>query len=218
MATDHEAQRARMVRTQLEGRGITDRRVLAAMGAVPRHRFVPSDLRERAYEDTPLPIGEGQTISQPYMVAIMTEALGLDDEEAHVLEVGTGSGYQTAVLAAIGVRVTSIERIPALAERARELIDGIGLADRVTIEVGDGTLGWEAGAPYDAILVTAGAPGIPRPLIAQLAPHGRLVVPVGEEELQTLVRLRRGADGLVEEYLGECRFVKLHGSHGWEES
>lgn len=218
MATDHEAARARMVRTQLEGRGITDRRVLAAMGAVPRHRFVPLDLRERAYEDAPLPIGEGQTISQPYMVAIMTEALGLDDERAHVLEVGTGSGYQTAVLAAIGVRVTSIERLAPLAERAREVLDGIGLGDRVSIEVGDGTLGSEAGAPYDAILVTAGAPGIPRPLIAQLAPHGRLVVPVGEEELQTLVRLRRGPDGLVEEYLGECRFVKLHGSHGWEES
>lgn len=218
MATDHEAARARMVRAQLEGRGIADRRVLAAMGAVPRHRFVPPELRERAYEDTPLPIGSGQTISQPYMVAVMTEALGLADEEAHVLEVGTGSGYQTAVLAALGVRVTSIERIESLADRAREVIDGIGLGERVTIAVGDGTLGWEAGAPFDAILVTAGAPGIPRPLIAQLAPHGRLVVPVGEEELQTLVRLRRGAEGLVEEYLGECRFVKLQGSHGWEES
>jgi protein-L-isoaspartate(D-aspartate) O-methyltransferase len=216
MAVDFAAARARMVAEQLEARGVQDGAVLAAMGRVPRHLFVDPRVRDRAYDDTPLPIGERQTISQPYMVAIMTEALELCGGE-RVLEVGTGSGYQAAILAEAGARVISLERIPVLAERARDVLAQLGYADRVAVEVADGTLGWPAGAPYDAILVTAGAPQIPRPLVEQLAPDGRLVLPMGEDELQTLVRIRRGAAGLVEEYLGECRFVKLLGSYGWEE-
>jgi protein-L-isoaspartate(D-aspartate) O-methyltransferase len=205
-----------MVTEQLEARGIRDPRVLAAMRLVPRHLFVAPALRERAYEDTPLPIGEHQTISQPYMVALMSEALALGPGE-RVLEVGTGSGYQAAVLAELGARVVSLERLPGLACRAREVLGALAYLDRVTVEVADGTLGWPVGAPYDAIVVTAGAPEIPRPLVEQLAARGRLLLPMGEAELQTLVRLRRGAGGLAEEYLGECRFVKLRGSHGWED-
>ena len=208
MALGFERERERMVVEQLEARGIHDSAVLAAIRNVLRHRFVAPALYGRAYDDTPLPIGERQTISQPYMVALMTEAIGVHGGE-HVLEVGTGSGYQAAVLAELGVRVLTLERLPDLAAHARAL--------RVTVEVADGTLGWSAGAPYDAILVTAAAPQIPRPLIAQLAPHGCLVLPMGEEDLQSLVRLRRGREGLVEEYLGECRFVKLLGSYGWED-
>jgi protein-L-isoaspartate(D-aspartate) O-methyltransferase len=216
MAIDHEAARARMIAEQVAGRGFNDPAVLAALGRVPRHLFVEPALRERAYEDTPLPIGERQTISQPYMVALMTEALELHGGE-RVLEVGTGSAYQAAVLAEMGARVISLERIPVLAARAREVLARLGYDARVRVEVGDGTLGFAADAPYDAILVTAGAPQIPRPLIEQLASDGRLVLPMGDDELQTLVRIRRGAGGLAEEYLGECRFVKLLGSYGWEE-
>jgi protein-L-isoaspartate(D-aspartate) O-methyltransferase len=150
------------------------------------------------------------------MVALMTTALELRPGE-RVLEVGTGSGYQTAVLAELGAQVVSVERIAGLAERARRVLGLLGYPN-VRIEVGDGGLGWSPGAPYDAILVTAGAPQIPRPLLEQLAPDGRIVLPMGEDELQSLVRLRRGPDGLVEEYLGECRFVKLRGSYGWDES
>ena len=217
MALDFERERERMVVEQLEARGIHDSSVLAAIRNVPRHRFVAPALCGRAYDDTPLPIGERQTISQPYMVALMTAAIGVHGGE-HVLEVGTGSGYQAAVLAELGVRVLTLERLPDLAAHARALLGALGYLDRVTVEVADGTLGRSAGAPYDAILVTAAAPQIPRPLIAQLAPHGCLVLPMGEEDLQSLVRLRRGAEGLVEEYLGECRFVKLLGSYGWEDS
>jgi len=213
---DFEEARHRMVAEQLEGRGFQDAAVLAAMRRVPRHLFVEPTLRERAYGDTPLPIGEGQTISQPYMVALMSEALGIRGGE-RMLEVGTGSGYQAAVLAEMGVRTLSVERIPALATRASRVLDLLGYTDRVTVEVSDGTLGWPAGAPYDAIVVTAGAPQIPRPLLEQLAPTGVLVLPMGEDDLQTLVRIRRGPSGLVEEYLGECRFVKLLGSYGWED-
>lgn len=215
MAVDLEVARERMVCEQIEARGISDRAVLDAMRRVPRHVFVEAGLRERAYEDTPLPIGERQTISQPYMVALMTTALGLRPGD-RVLEIGTGSGYQTAVLAALGARVVSVERIERLAERARAALALLGF-DAVRVEVGDGGLGWPQEAPYDAILVTAGAPGIPRPLLEQLAPDGRLVLPMGENELQTLVRLRRSPSGLVEEYLGECRFVKLRGAWGWDD-
>jgi protein-L-isoaspartate(D-aspartate) O-methyltransferase len=186
------------------------------MRRVPRHLFVDPSLQERAYEDTPLPIGERQTISQPYMVAIMSEALDLRAGE-RVLEIGTGSGYQTAVLAELGAQVVSLERIPVLAERALRLLRLLGYDDRVQVEVVDGTLGWRPRAPFDGIVVTAGAPQIPRPLIEQLAPDGRLVLPMGEDEVQTLVRIRRGPGGLEEEYLGECRFVKLLGSYGWED-
>jgi len=216
MAVDFEAARARMVAEQIEARGFRDQSVLRAMRSLPRHLFVDAALQERAYEDTPLPIGERQTISQPYMVALMTEALELRGGE-RVLEVGTGSGYQAAILAEVGARVLSLERIAALAERARARFAALGYADQVRVEVADGTLGWAAEAPYEAILVTAGAPQLPRPLIEQLAPDGRLVLPMGEDELQTLVRIRRGPEGLAEEYLGECRFVKLLGSYGWEE-
>ena len=205
-----------MVSEQIQARGIHDVAVLSAMLRVPRHFFVEAALRERAYEDTPLPIGERQTISQPYMVALMTSALELRPGD-RVLEIGTGSGYQTAVLAELGVQVLSVERIQGLAERARLVLRLLGHTG-VRIEVGDGSLGWPDAAPYDAILVTAGAPQIPRPLLDQLAPQGRLVLPMGEDELQSLVRLRRGGMGLIEEYLGECRFVKLRGSYGWEET
>jgi len=216
MALDFARERDRMVAAQLDARGVHDPAVLEAMRRVPRHLFVDPSLQERAYDDTPLPIGERQTISQPYMVAIMTEALAVCPGE-RVLEVGTGSGYQAAVLAELGARVISLERIPALAERAGNVLGGLGYLDRVQVVLADGTLGWPAAAPYDAIVVTAGAPGIPRPLVEQLGSQGRLVLPMGDDELQTLVRLRRGPDGLSEEYLGECRFVKLFGSHGWED-
>ena len=216
MALDFEEARHRMIAEQLEARGFRDPAVLAAMRQVPRHLFVAPGLAERAYEDTPLPIGERQTISQPYMVALMSEALELAPG-ARVLEVGTGSGYQAAVLAEMGARVVSLERIPRLAEHAAQVLQALGYGEQVRVEVGDGTLGWPPGAPYDAIVVTAGAPRIPRPLVEQLAEHGRLVLPMGEDDLQTLVRLRREPAGLVEEYLGECRFVKLLGSFGWEE-
>lgn len=216
MAVDPALARERMVSEQIQARGIHDVAVLAAMRRVPRHFFVEAALRERAYEDTPLPIGERQTISQPYMVALMTAALEVGPG-ARVLEVGTGSGYQTAVLAELGTHVVSVERLERLAERARLVLGLLDYSD-VRVEVGDGGLGWAAGAPYDAILVTAGAPQIPRPLLEQLAPGGRLVLPMGEDELQSLVRLRRGGDRLVEEYLGECRFVKLRGSYGWDET
>jgi len=216
MTGNFSAERERMVEEQIIGRGIRDTGVLTALRTIPRHLFVDAADVGRAYDDTPLPIGEQQTISQPYMVALMTEVLALRPGE-RVLEVGTGSGYQAAVLADQGAHVVTLERIPALATRARSLLGALGYLDRVRVETADGTLGWEPGAPYDAVIVTAAAPCIPRPLIAQLAPHGRVVLPIGEEELQTLVRLRRGQGGLVEEYFGECRFVKLRGSHGWEE-
>ena len=216
MAVDFLRERVRMVAAQVAARGVRDRAVLGAMRRVPRHAFVAPELWERAYEDTPLPIGERQTISQPYMVAVMSEALAARAGE-RILEVGTGSGYQTAILAELGARVVSLERIPALAARAERVLGQLGYLDRVTLVVGDGTLGWSAAAPYDGVIVTAGAPHIPRPLVEQLAPDGRLVLPIGEEDVQTLVRLRRGPEGLVEEYLGECRFVRLLGSHGWEE-
>jgi protein-L-isoaspartate(D-aspartate) O-methyltransferase len=215
--SDFAPERARMVAEQLKARGIHDSAVLAAMRVLPRHLFVDESLAARAYDDMPLPIGDEQTISQPYMVALMTQVLAPKPGE-RLLEIGTGSGYQTALLAGFGAHVLSLERIPALATRARALLEAFGLGDRVTVKVADGTLGWPDEAPYDGIIVTAGAPVIPRPLVEQLAPAGRLVLPMGEEELQTLVRIRRAAaGGFVEEYFGECRFVKLRGMYGWEE-
>jgi len=205
-----------MVR-DLEARGIESRRVLEAMGKIPREAFVEEALRAKAYEDAALPIGERQTISQPYMVALMSEALDLHGEAPRVLEVGTGSGYQAAVLATMGASVLTIERIPALASRARAVLADLELDERVRVLDGDGTLGWPDEAPYDGIVITAGAPQIPRPLLAQLALGGSLVLPMGEQDVQTLVRLRRGPQGLVEDYLGECRFVKLRGAYGWSE-
>lgn len=214
MALTYDQAREQMVREQLVRRGISDPLVLAAMGRVPRHEFVTDALRARAYEDNPLPLGEGQTISQPYMTALMAEALKLAEGEK-VLEVGTGSGYLAAVLAEQGVRVCSIEMSSGLAARARATLQRLGYTS-VSVHVGDGTLGWEPEAPYDAIVIGAAAPCLPRPLLAQLRLGGRLVVPMGEEELQTLVRIWREPTGLREEYFGECRFVKLQGAYGWE--
>lgn len=209
-----EKQRLRMVEEQIIRRGVKDPRVLDVMRKVPRHLFVDEALRDRAYDDSPLPIGEKQTISQPYMVALMSEALQLDGSET-VLEVGTGSGYQTMVLARLARRVYSIERIDALAQRARATIESLGVRN-VDIKVGDGSLGWRARAPFDAILVTAGSPAVPEPLVEQLSPGGRMVIPVGDRTSQAVLRIRPSAKGgTTQEELVECRFVDLHGAFGW---
>ncbi len=208
-----ERARERMVEEQLVNRGITDLRVLAAMSRIERHRFVAEALQARAYDDKPLPIGERQTISQPYMVGLMTEALELAGGE-RVLEIGTGCGYQTAVLAELAATVYTVERLAVLAAAARATLEACGYTNVVT-RVGDGTLGWAEEGPFDAILVTAGAPQIPRPLVAQLKLGAPIVFPIGEEELQSLVRIRKEEQGLHEEHFGDCRFVKLVGRYGW---
>ena len=205
--------RERMVVEQLERRGIRDSRVLRAMRKVPRHRFVDEALVGRAYGDYPLPIGEGQTISQPYMVALMTEALGLVGHE-RVLEIGTGSGYQTAVLAELCAKVFSVERIKGLADRAVGILDSLGYCN-VLVRVGDGTLGWRDEAPFDSILVTAGAPVIPEALIEQLDPKGRIVLPVGDASTQVLRKGVRKETGIHWTELGDCVFVKLIGQQAW---
>ena len=207
--------RERMIEEQLVGRGITDLRVLAAMARIERHRFVAEALQTRAYEDKPLPIGERQTISQPYMVALMTQVLALRGHE-RVLEIGTGCGYQTAVLAELAATVYTVERLGPLAAGARAILEASGYTNVVT-RVGDGSLGWTDEGPFDAILVTAGTPQVPRPLVAQLREGAALVFPIGEEELQTLVRIRKEEGALREEYFGDCRFVKLVGRHGWRQ-
>ena len=205
--------RSRLVRGLADG-GLEDERVLGAMAQAPRHLFVDEALRERAYEDRPLPIGHGQTISHPSTVAVMTEALEVD-RRARVLEIGTGSGYQTAVLAGLCGNVYSIERIAPLAARARRILDELGHFN-VALQVGDGTIGWNAEAPFDAIIVTAATPRLPAPLFAQLRAGGRLVVPLGDEHTQTLVRYRlTGYGEAEEEIIGECRFVKLVGRYGF---
>ncbi len=206
-----------MVDTQIRGRGIRDQRVMKAMEKIPRHLFVDEGLTDQAYNDSPLPIERQQTISQPYIVALMSEAMGLTGKEK-VLEIGTGSGYQTAVLAELADRVFSIERIAALAARARRVLDALNYYN-VAIRVGDGTYGWREEAPYDAIVVTAGAPRIPRILVEQLTIGGRLVIPVGTRQAQSLVKLTRiseDPDDLKQEELGGCRFVDLIGEHGWD--
>ena len=209
------AARNRMVDTQIKIRGVDDPRVLAAMRRVPRHRFVPQHLWDQAYNDYPLPIGEDQTISQPYIVALMTEALELLAGD-RVLEIGTGSGYQAAVLAELAAEVYSIDRLASLAAKARQVLAELGYTN-FQIRVGDGTQGWPEKAPFDAILVTAGSPQVPRPLIEQLALGGRLVVPVGDRFSQTLTRVRQTREGIKFDYLGGCRFVRLIGKHGWKE-
>ena len=206
--------RLRMVEEQIVSRGIKDPRVIAAMKKVPRHLFVEEALQSQAYSDHPLPIGEKQTISQPYMVALMTEALQLKEKEK-VLEIGAGSGYQTAVLAELAEKVFSIERIRSLAIKARQLLYELGYFN-VEIKIFDGTHGWMEEAPFDAIIVTAGAPNIPQPLLDQLAIDGRLVIPVGDAYAQDLMRVTKTKEGIKKEDLGGCRFVKLIGRYGWE--
>jgi len=212
---DSEQKRHLMVKKQIEARNITDKLVLEAMRKVPRHVFVPSEYEQSAYEDRPLPIGFGQTISQPYMVALMTEALCLKGDEK-VLEVGTGSGYQAAILAEIVDHVVTIERIPELAARASEILRNLGYGN-VEVLVGDGSKGYPPRAPYDAIIVTAGAPRIPDALVEQLAEGGRLVIPVGSGFHQTLTRLTKKQGGNDIEHLEGCIFVPLVGECGWNE-
>ncbi len=207
--------RARMVDEQIERRGIHSLAVLRAMRAVPREAFVPGELAAAAYEDRPLDIGHGQTISQPYMVATMTDALAARPG-AKILEVGTGSGYQTAVLCEIGCIVVSVERIAALAETARATLRSLGY--RPEIRVGDGTLGLPDAAPFDGILVAAGGPEVPIPLVAQLAERGRLVIPVGDRESQELLLVERADGRVTRRVVCACRFVKLIGEHGWANS
>lgn len=213
--SDFRSARQRMIGTQLKARGIEDRRVLQAMSKLPRHLFVPEQLRNRSYDDCALGIEAGQTISQPYMVALMTELLDLEPAD-RVLEVGTGSGYQTAILATLAAEVISIERQPRLAESAREILSQLGF-ENVTVLVGDGTKGHPEGAPYDAIIVTAGGPRVPAPLGEQLAMGGRLVCPVGPREVQDLLRLVRGPDGVQQERSIRCTFVPLIGTEGWSD-
>jgi protein-L-isoaspartate(D-aspartate) O-methyltransferase len=212
-AQDFTWARERMVQEQILERGITNSRVVQALRKIPRHLFVDPGLANRAYDDSALPIGQKQTLSQPYMVARMTEALELAGEE-RVLEIGTGSGYQTALLAELCFNVFSVEKIRALSRKARELLDRLEYQN-IALHVGDGTVGWSEHAPYDGVLVTAAAPELPKPLLDQLALGGRLVIPVGEEMSQVLVRVRRTAAGFEDEQLGECRFVKLWGKYGW---
>ena len=208
--------RRRMVERHIQGRGITDPLVVEAMCQVPRHLFVEEALQGQAYSDYPLPIGERQTISQPFTVALMTQSLQLRGGEK-VLEIGTGSGYQAAVLARIASRVYTVERFPVLARRARRILDAIG-AGTVNIRLSDGTGGWEDEAPFDAIIITAGAPSIPLQYREQLAVGGRLVIPVGTLGTQVLKRVVRvGEKEYVEEDLLDCRFVPLVGRFGWEE-
>lgn len=196
-------------------RGIKQRRVLEAMRKIPRHFFVDPGLISRAYDDCALPIGDKQTLSQPYMAARMIEALDLRGQEK-LLEIGTGSGYQTAVLGEICFNVFSVEKIRALARKAREVLDKLEYHN-IAIHVGDGTIGWSEHAPYDAIIVAAAAPELPTPLLDQLSAGGRLVLPVGGEQDQVLMRVTRDASGFTEEELGECKFVKLWGKYGWRE-
>jgi len=214
-STKFDRQREEMVKRQIETRGITDQRVLAAMRKVPRHLFVSEALRDQAYGDFPLPIGDQQTISQPYIVAEMTQALQLSEND-RVLEIGTGSGYQAAILAEIVYRVYTIERIHSLLIKARRIFDHLRYHNIIT-RFGDGTVGWLEESPFDAIIVTAGAPRIPDSLIDQLAENGRMVVPVGDQHSQELVKTVRNQDGIHRSNLGGCRFVKLVGEKGWSD-
>lgn len=204
--------RAQLVET-LQRKGIRDLAVLRAVRMVPRHLFVPESVRHRAYDDAALPIGSGQTISQPWVQARYLELLGLTGRE-RVLEVGTGSGYQTALLAMVCDAVFSVERIPALAQRARATLEAAGIRN-VTVLVGDGTLGWRPFAPYDAILVAAASPEIPAPLVEQLAPGGRMVIPLGDRANQTLTLARREGDQLRTTTVADVRFVPLLGEFGF---
>ena len=218
---DYARQRAEMVERQLRGRGIRDQRVLEAMRTVPRHEFISPKYGSHAYEDRPVPIGAGQTVSQPYMVAVMTEALQLHGREK-VLEVGTGCGYQAAVLAALAARVYTIERERELLETARRTLErlraaGFAAAERIEFLEGDGSEGYSPAAPYEGILVAAGAPSVPPSLEHQLAEGGRLVIPVGDRHSQILRLLHKVSGQLVGRVINECRFVPLVGKQGWPE-
>ena len=212
---DLDALREHMVQSQLVPRGIRDERVLHAMRKVPRHSFVDESMQYKAYDDMALSIGDGQTISQPYMVAVMTELLELKGNEK-VLEVGTGSGYQAAVLAELAQEVYSVERLPSLAARAAERLQGIGYRN-VQIKVEDGTLGWPEKAPFDRIIITAGTPKVPEPLVGQLGDSGILLAPVGDRYSQQLIKLKRNKDKLTEEFHTFCVFVPLIGEYGWRD-
>jgi protein-L-isoaspartate(D-aspartate) O-methyltransferase len=205
-----------MVDRQIEARGVRNPRVLAAMREVPRHLFIPPPYDRSAYEDSPLPIGNGQTISQPYIVALMTELLKPEQDD-NVLEIGTGCGYQSAVLANLVKKVTSIERIPAVAKLARSNLSALGFSN-VEIITSDGTLGYPENAPYNGIIITAATPSVPKPLIEQLAEHGRLVAPMGGRDIQELVVLSKYNGIISQELHGGVRFVPLIGEHGWEGS
>ncbi len=211
---DFAAARARLINNL--GAEIRDERILAAMIRVPRELFVPLQSRHLAYEDIPLPIGLEQTISQPYIIALMTEALELTGSEK-VLEVGTGSGYQAAILAELARWVVTVERLPALAETARQVLTSLGYSN-IETHLAEGTLGWQRGAPYEAILATAAAPQVPDRLLAQLAIGGRLVIPVGPRHLQELYKITRRENKNTVRNLGSCRFVSLIGNGAWKET
>lgn len=211
----YERLRKEMVKRQIEARGITDPNVIAAMLTVPRHQFVSDALRDQAYGDFPLPIGEQQTISQPYIVAEMTQALELTRHD-RVLEIGTGSGYQAAILAQIAFRVYTIERLHGLLVNARKIFDQLRYYNIVT-RYSDGTTGWKEESPFDAIIVTAGAPSIPTHLVNQLAMGGRMVIPIGNQYTQDLIKLIKDEKGIQQSNLGGCRFVKLVGEFGWKD-
>jgi len=204
-----------MLEEHLHGRGIVDADVLRAMAEVPRERFVPPEHRYRAYTDGPLPIGEGQTISQPYIVALMTQLLRVHPD-CEVLEVGTGSGYQTAILARLAERVCTIERFPGLSAAAQQTLAELGIGN-VEFRVGDGSCGWPEGRTFDRIMITAAVPDFPAPLVTQLADPGIIVAPVGHGSLQELTVAEKRDGRLIESYAGSCRFVKLIGRHGFPE-
>jgi len=209
-----QAERERMVKEQIIGRGIKDNKVLEAMKRVPRHLFIDKIYQHQAYNDYPLPVAYGQTISQPYMVAVMTELLELKANEK-VLEIGTGSGYQTAILALLCSKVYTIERIGSFTQRARNILEDLGFRN-ISFMVGDGSIGWAEFAPYDGIMVTAGAPEIPNSLIEQLAENGRLVIPVGTEYWQILNLVKKHKGRIYRKELFECTFVPLLGKQGWQ--
>ena len=216
METDWDAERKQMVAQQIRARGVRSERVLAAMTDVPRHLFVPPERVTEAYRDTPLPIGAGQTISQPYIVAAISQALDLSGDE-NVLEIGCGCGYQAAVLSRLAGRVTSIEALSGLAAGARERLRQLGYSNVQVIET-DGSAGWPAAGPYQAILVSAAAPRVPAPLLAQLSEGGRLVIPVGNRSEQSLLRIWRSRNRFETETICGCRFVPLLGDYGWSGS
>ena len=207
-----EEQRRRMVAEQLQVRGISNPRVLAAFLKVPRHLFVPETFQHEAYADHPIPIGAGQTISQPYIVALMTQSLRLQGHE-RVLEIGTGSGYQMAILTELALEVYSVERLPELAEQAKRRLGALGYLN-VHVTVGNGSPGWPEHAPYDGVVVTAAAPRVPPPLLDQLADHGRFVIPLGSREAQTLTLVEKHGKTVRQTPMTSCVFVPLHGQYG----